>query len=124
MILRLTLAPTLALGLLASLPVAAQAQQDKAAACANSAAIVMRAVEGRKQGVAKSRARAALRGGWALARGLGARARGPAVRPPLPLRPPRPPPRPPRPPSPSPARARAPATRPAPAGKGEDESRC
>ena len=61
MILRLTLAPPLALGLLASLPVAAQAQPDKAAACANSAAIVMQAVEGRKQGVAKSQARAALR---------------------------------------------------------------
>ena len=57
MILRLTLA----LGLLASLPAAADAQQDKAAACAESAGIVMQAVEARKQGAAKSKARAALR---------------------------------------------------------------
>ncbi|MBY6003532.1 hypothetical protein KUV62_06420 [Salipiger bermudensis] len=59
MILRLTLAASL--GLLASLPLAASAQQDKAAACAESAGIVMQAVESRKEGVAKSKARAALR---------------------------------------------------------------
>ena len=61
MILRLTLAPTLALGLLASLAVPAHAQQDKAAACAKSAGVVMQAVEARKQRAAKSQARAVLR---------------------------------------------------------------